>query len=83
MPNKKSGWVSTADGMMKKVGGAIGKVIQIKGKVDNALQNYGRNIRKNIDADNAEFQQKRGTKGFNNYQAKNPFPNPFDKKSYE
>lgn len=43
------------------------------------LQNYGRNIRKNIAKHDAEFQS--GAAGY--HATRNPLPNPFKKSSYK
>ncbi len=83
VPASKSAWRSSADGMMKAVGGVASKVANAKKGAEDALQNYGKNIAKNMGANSAEFEQKKGTKGFNNYQTKNPFPNPLKKASYK
>jgi len=63
--------------------GIFKTINQKKKAAEGFLQNYGANIRNNININSAEFQKKRGTHGFNNYQTKNPFPNPFKRSSYK
>lgn len=50
-------------------------------KIEKALQNYGGNLRNNIDRANRDWERRPNNKKY--YKSYNVFPNPLKKKSYE
>lgn len=60
-------------------GNFIDRLMGVKAKTQTALQNYGGNIRSNMNKADSNFSSGKS----NYYASSNPFPNPLKSSSYE